>query len=112
MRGPATDDECIQIPADVDLGLAFLAPDDIADPERLTEPMAPVSAETIAGSDTTHYTLRSVSVAGWQDMELDIWLDVSSGAAVDLVLAVAKQRAAYVRQRRRFQGRPDVHDRP
>jgi hypothetical protein len=82
MRGPATDHECVQFPADLDLGLAFLSPDDIADPERLARSMEPVSAETIAGSKTMHYAVRSASVDGWRDMELDVWLDVYSGAVL------------------------------
>lgn len=82
MRGPGTGDECVQFPSDLDLGMAFLTPDDLVAPEALQEPLIALGAETIAGIKTTHYTLHQVSFDDWHDMEMDLWLDDVTGAVL------------------------------
>ena len=82
MRGPGTDDECIQFPGDVELGLAFLTPDDIIDPHLFAQSMIPASQDTIAGAEAIRYALRLASLNEWQNVALEVWLDRSTGAVL------------------------------
>jgi len=82
MRGPGTDDECVQFPSDLDLGPLFLTPDDLINPQGFQEPLVSLDAETIAGVETTHYTLRQVYLDDWRDLEVDLWLGDPAGAVL------------------------------
>ena len=81
-RGPGTDEECVQFPSDLYLGPVFLTPDDLINPQGLQEPLVSLSAETIAGVETTHYTVRQASLDDWHDLKVDLWLDAATGAAL------------------------------
>jgi len=89
MRGPGTDEECVQFPSDLDLGPIFLTPDDLINPQGLQEPLVSLSAETIAGVETTHYTVRQASLDDWHDLKVDLWLDAATGAALRYDLRAA-----------------------
>ncbi len=82
MRGPGTDDECVQFPSDLDLGPVFLTPDDLINPEGFSEPLVSVGTETVARVETIHYVLRQVSLDDWRGLEVDLWLDETSGAVL------------------------------
>lgn len=82
MRGPGTDDECLQFPSDLALGPSFLTPDDLVDPEELREPLVQVGRETIAGAESSHYTLHQPSLGDWSDVEVDLWLGEATGAVL------------------------------
>jgi hypothetical protein len=82
MRGPATDDACIQFPSDLNLGRSFLSPDDLIPHQEIEAALRPVGTETIDGREATHYTLRQPSLADWQDVEIDIWKDTTNGATL------------------------------
>jgi hypothetical protein len=82
MRGPGTDDECLQFPSDVELDLAFLTPDDLISPQALQEPLIRLGDETIAGTDATHYTVHQANLDGWHDLEVDLWLDDKTNAVL------------------------------
>jgi hypothetical protein len=82
MRGPATDDACVQFPSDLDLGQSFLSPDDLIPPQEIETALRSVGTETIAGREATHYTLRQPNLADWQDVEIDVWKDTTSGATL------------------------------
>ncbi len=82
MRGPATDDACVQFPSDLDLGQSFLTPDDLIPIQEVEAALHPVGTETIAERETTHYTLRQPNLAGWQNVEIDVWKDTASGATL------------------------------
>jgi hypothetical protein len=89
MRGPATDDACIQLPSDLDLGRSFLSPDDLIPPQEIETALRPVGTETITGREATRYTLRQPSLADWQNVEIDIWKDTTSGATLRYDLRAA-----------------------
>lgn len=87
MRGPATDDACVQFPGDLDLGQSFLSPNDLIPPQELEGALSPLGTETVAGRETTHYALHQTSLADWQDVEVDIWKDTATGAVLRYDLA-------------------------
>jgi len=89
MRGPGTGDECLQFPSDLDLGLSFLSPDDLIEPQSLQEPPTALGSETIAGVEAVHYTLSQASLEHWHDLEMDLWRDEASGAVLRYDLSVA-----------------------
>jgi hypothetical protein len=82
MRGPATDDACVQFPSDLDLGQSFLSPDTLMPPQEIESALRPVGTETIAERQATHHTLRQPNLAEWQNVEIDIWKDTTSGATL------------------------------
>lgn len=88
MRGPGTGDACVQFPSDLDLGQSFLTPDDLIPPQELEGALSPLGTKTIAGREATHYTLRQANLAGWQDVEVDVWKDATTGAVLRYDLAV------------------------
>jgi hypothetical protein len=82
MRGPGTDDECLQFPTDLDLGLRFLTPDDLVRPQGLGQLPEATGSETIAGVRTIHYSLSRQVLDGWRDLELGLWVDEGTGAVM------------------------------
>jgi len=88
MRGPGTDDECVQFPSELDLGPIFLTPDSLFAPDQLSEPLVAVKPETIAGTETIHYTLRQASLGKWRDLVIDLWRNESTGATMRYDLRV------------------------
>ncbi|MGD1995681.1 MAG: hypothetical protein PVH62_02800 [Anaerolineae bacterium] len=82
MRGSGTDGECWQFPRDLDLTPAFLTPDDLIDPEGFEDPFVNLGAETIAGVEVAHYALSQAKLGDWRDVEVDLWLDVVTDAAL------------------------------
>jgi hypothetical protein len=82
MRGPGTDDECLQFPSDLDLGLSFLTPDDVIGPEEIQSSQSLLKAEAVAGIEAAHYTLRQANLGGWRDLAVDLWLDDGTGAVL------------------------------
>lgn len=89
IRGPGTGDECMQFPSDLDLGLAFLTPDDLVDLAAFQEPLAVLGTETIAGIEVTHYALHQASFDAWRDLEVNFWLDDAAGAVLRYDLRMA-----------------------
>ena len=81
VRGPGTDDECLQFPGDLDLGTSFLPPDDVISPAELP-PLLPVGAELVAGTETTRYTLDQATLGEWRDLAIDLWLDETNAVVL------------------------------
>jgi hypothetical protein len=82
MRGPGTDDACMQFPSDLDLGLSLLTPDDLIPLPGAEGSLRSAGVEVIVGREATHYTLRQPSLGSWRDVEVDIWEDVATGAVL------------------------------
>ncbi|MFL7791994.1 MAG: hypothetical protein AB8I69_07625 [Anaerolineae bacterium] len=82
MRGPGTDDVCMQFPSDLDLGLSLLTPDDLIPLQGTEISLRSTGVEVIVGMEATHYTLRQPNLESWQDVEVDIWEDVATGAVL------------------------------
>jgi hypothetical protein len=89
MRGPGTDDECLQFPASLDLGLQFLTPNDLIRPAELGRLPEAAGSEAIAGVKTTRYSLSRTDLDGWCDLEVGLWLDEGSGAVLRYDLRAA-----------------------
>jgi hypothetical protein len=79
MRGPATEDACVQFPSDFDLGRSFLSPDMLIPPRELEGVLRPLGTEVVAGRGTTHLSAQQAQLAGWQDVEVDMWRDEATG---------------------------------
>ena len=75
MRGPGTEDECLQFPTGFDLGPAFLTPDDLVEPALIAPLFTPQFQEEVAGVATTRYSFRRGELNEWQDIQIDIWQD-------------------------------------
>ncbi len=75
MRGPGTEDECLQFPTGFDLGPVFLNPDDLVNPDIIAPLFTAQFEETIAGVPTTRYSFRRGDLNDWQDIQIDIWWD-------------------------------------
>jgi hypothetical protein len=88
MRGPATDDACVQFPSDFNLGRSFLSPDDLIPPQDLSALRA-LGVEAVARREATHYTLRQPELAGWRDVEIDVWRDNETGVTLRYNLQLA-----------------------
>lgn len=82
MRGPGTDDACMQFPSDLDLGLSLLTPDDLIPLPGAEGSLRSAGVEVIVGREATHYTLRQPSLGSWRDVEIDIWKDVATGVVL------------------------------
>ncbi len=82
MRGPGTEEICVQYPADIDRGPTFLTPDDLLAPASLSGRLEKANTETLEGMTATRYFLRDTSLAGWQNPQVDIWRDAASGAVL------------------------------
>ncbi len=82
MRGPGTDDECLQFPSHLDLGPQFLTPDDLVRPQGVGQLPEAVGAESVAGVRTARYSLSRESLDEWRDLEVNLWLDESSQAVL------------------------------
>lgn len=82
MIGPGTGDECVQFPSDLDLGPAFLMPDDLLKPNLLSDGLQPKGAAELAGRSLSHYALRAPELDDWQDVQVDVWRDEASGATL------------------------------
>lgn len=82
MRGPGTDDECWQFPIDFEADLGLLTPDDLIPPAGFEEPLASLGTEPIAGIETLHYALSQGSLDDWRYVEVGLWLDQDTGAAL------------------------------
>jgi hypothetical protein len=66
-----------------------LTPDDLIAPEGFEEPLTALGTETIAGFEVTHYSLRQATLDDWRDVEVDVWVDDSTGALLRYDLQAA-----------------------
>jgi hypothetical protein len=82
MRGPATEDACVQFPSDFDLQRSFLSPDELLPPHQVEDALHVSGDDVIAGRTSTHFTLRQPEIAGWQDVEVDVWKDDATGVVL------------------------------
>jgi hypothetical protein len=82
MIGPATDGECVQFSKETDLGRSFLTPDDLLDPGKVAQVMGWGGTAEFFEIPVIHLTAQGVSVDGWQDASLDIWLVEEKGQAL------------------------------
>lgn len=82
MRGEGTDDECVQFPDTADIGMLFLTPDEIFDPNMLDAPLVEFEQDEIAGQEAVHYTLQQSDLLTWQNIRLDLWISIEDGATL------------------------------
>jgi hypothetical protein len=82
MRGPGTNDECLQFPSDQDLELSFLTPDDLIAPAKISEQLKALDTKRIAGVVARGYQLRQTNLGQWEQVEVDLWRDEKTGAVV------------------------------
>lgn len=82
MRGPGTNDECLQFPSDLDLGPVYLTPDDLIEPERLSQALTDTSPVSSAGDRLTEYALRLDGLGNWHEPRIDLARNEASGAVL------------------------------
>lgn len=82
MRGEGTEDICVQFPDATDIGILFLTPDEIFDPNMLDSPLIEFEEVEIAGQEAIHYTLQQSSLLTWEDVSLELWISVDDGATL------------------------------
>jgi hypothetical protein len=74
IQGSVTGGDCWQFQSDMDLGPAFLTPDDLFAPQNLTQSMVETGGGRIAAAKATRYAVHQDSLGVWRDLELEIWL--------------------------------------
>lgn len=74
MTGPGADNECFMFPDEMDVGPAFLSPDDILAPQQVTTLLSPKGEEEIESIQTTHYVARADALGGLSNLRIDLWL--------------------------------------
>lgn len=82
MRGPGTDDVCLQFPSDIDLASSFITPDDLFPVASLPPFRETGQTERIAGIEAARYVLRQPAFQDWHAVQLDQWVDLASGATL------------------------------
>jgi hypothetical protein len=82
IQGPGTEGECLIFPSKIDLGPAFLLPDDLIPPEAIGPSLQDLGDDTVAGMDARRYGLRSDQLGGWKDVLVDIWLSNPDNAVM------------------------------
>ena len=79
MSGPGTDGECLVFPAELDIGPAFLLPDQILAPSTIGPRLSSLGKDTIAGAKALRFGLRTEELEDWSDAQVDIWLAEAGG---------------------------------
>jgi hypothetical protein len=74
MTGPGVDNDCFMFPDDMDVGPAFLSPDDILAPQKVTTLLSNEGEEEIESIQTTHYVARADAFGGLSNLRIDLWL--------------------------------------
>jgi len=82
MRGPGTNDECLQFPSDHDLGMSFLTPDDLIAPAQVSEGLEELGTKQVAGVKARGYQVRQTKLGQWEQVEVNLWRDEKTGAVV------------------------------
>jgi hypothetical protein len=82
MIGEGTDNECVQFPDSTDIGVLFLTPDEIFDPNMLDAALIAFEEDEIAGQETIHYSLQQSNLLTWEEISLDLWISVDDGATL------------------------------
>ena len=73
MIGPGTDELCFRFPNSLELGPAFLTPDNFFDPEYTNQTLIEAGFETTLGQETTHYSVKEGQLTDWTDLSIDLW---------------------------------------
>ncbi|MDH5507708.1 MAG: hypothetical protein OEZ02_10855 [Anaerolineae bacterium] len=82
MRGPGTDDVCVQFPDSFDSGVLFLTPANFVFLEGLTEAPASAGTENIAGLETNAFEVEQKALDAWENIKISYWEDAASGATL------------------------------
>jgi hypothetical protein len=82
MIGEGTDNECVQFPDTTDIGVLFLTPDEIFDPNMLDAALIAFEEDEIAGQETVHYSLQQSNLLTWEEISLDLWISIDDGATL------------------------------
>jgi hypothetical protein len=82
MRGPATEDACVQFPGDYDLGRSFLSPDELIPSQELEAALRQQDTAIFVGREATLFTAQQSQLAGWRDAEVAVWKDDATGAVL------------------------------
>lgn len=89
MRGPGTEDRCLQFPEQMDVNVTLLSPDDILPPVEFTEPLNLLGQEQVVGFDSNHYAVQQAELDGWQQVRADIWISRLGSTIVQYELAAS-----------------------
>ena len=68
MKGPGTEDQCMQFPDEMETGLLFLDPVDFMNPQDFSSQWEEVGTQTVAGRETTIYQARQDQYRVWENV--------------------------------------------
>ena len=86
MRGPGTEDQCLQFPEQMEVNVTLLSPDDILPPKEFTESMELLGQEQVVGFDANHYAVEQAELDAWQQVRADIWISRAGSTVVQYEL--------------------------
>lgn len=89
LRGPGTSNQCLRFPADMDVNITVLTPDDVMPPAQFREPLVHLADEQVAGRQSVHYALVQAELDGWEEVRLGLWLEPGSGALLRYELSAS-----------------------
>jgi hypothetical protein len=91
MLGAGTENQCVQFPSDLELGQAFVTPDQLVPPEALAPALRLAGQESLLGLPSEHFTARLEGLGRWQEAQIGLWRAAEQGAVLgyDLLLAGA-----------------------
>lgn len=85
MRGPGTDELCIQFPDEMNTGVLFLSPVDLVNPDALIQSWNIQESQLYLGRQTSRYTTSQDYYYGWEDIAVTFNIDTSSGAMLNYI---------------------------
>ena len=85
MKGPGTDDFCMQFPDEMNTGVLFLSPVDVINPDALIQDWNIQENQLYMGRQTTKYITSQDYYYGWEDIEVTFNIDAESGAMLNYI---------------------------
>lgn len=80
MKGPGTEEKCVQFPDEMETGLLFLTPADFIDLQDFTTEWKEKDTVTIADREATTYQAREKEYRGWEKVDVEYAVDAESEA--------------------------------
>jgi hypothetical protein len=78
MKGPGTDNECIQFPNGAGMDPQYLSPEELFDAKKLNSQVKLLGEEPVNGVSAQHFQQKGGAFGPWKNAEIDIWAEKSS----------------------------------
>jgi hypothetical protein len=95
MKGPGTDDLCMQFPDEMNTGVLFLSPVDVVNPDALIQNWEIQENQLYIGRQTSRYNTSQDYYYGWEDIEVTFSIDTATGAMLNYIFDTAGSDPLY-----------------